>query len=130
MKALLALIGVSCAMMCLAVVAVVELVARYLPILIIAGLLWAGWRVWRARRRHVSVHAAPIVVAPDPRALPAPALTDRDRDVYLVAGDHRGLRPPLTPLDPDSAMFSSHRLVRTPAALPAARRRRRGRVRP
>ncbi|WP_116377273.1 hypothetical protein [Mycobacterium sp. MFM001] len=129
MKALLALIGMSCAMMCLAVVAVVELVARCLPLLIIAGLLWAGWRVWRARRR--TAHgAAPVVLVPEPRPLPAPTLADRYPDVYLVAGDHRGLRPPLTPLDTDSAVFSSHRLVRTPAALPAAQRRHRGRVRP
>ncbi|WP_152967054.1 hypothetical protein [Mycobacterium heckeshornense] len=130
MKALLAVIGMSCAVMCLAVLAVVELIARYLPVLIIAALAWAGWRVWRARRR-APLRAAPIVVDPEPRHLPTPLSTHRDGDVYLVAGDHRGLRPPLTPFDADSAVFSSHRLVRTPAALPAARRRRpRGRVRP
>lgn len=130
MKALLALIGMSCAMMCLAVLAVVELIARYLPVLIIAAVLWAGWRVLCARRGRAPHRADPIVVAPEPRPLPSPVSTHGDGDVYLVAGDHRGLRPPLTPLDADGAMFSSCRLVRTPAALPAARRRPRGRVRP
>lgn len=129
MKALLALIGMSCAMVCLAVVTVVELIARYLPLLIVAALLWAGWRVWRTRRR-APLRPAPIAVMSEPRPLPAPTFAARDSDVYLVAGDHRGLRPPLTPLDADNAVFSSHRLVRTPAALPAARRRPRGRVRP
>jgi hypothetical protein len=129
MKALLAIAGVGCAMLCLTVVAVVELIARYLPLLLAAAFVSCVLRWWNARRRAIAAQAGPIVVS---RALPPlePSVPD-ESDVYLVAGDHRGLRPPLTPLGGGDVVPSGTQPLRTSAIRPAAPRRRRGgRVRP
>jgi hypothetical protein len=128
MKVLLAVMGIGCTVMCLAVVAVIDLIARCIPALIAAGLLWIGWRVWQSRRRHPGpVHMSAPVPAPAPLPLQAPQNTE----VSLVAGDHRGLRPPLTPLDSPGAVTAHHYgVVGARAGRVVARRRPGARVRP
>jgi len=106
MKVLLAAAGVITAMMCFAIVVLVEVLTRLLPVLIVAVLLWALWRIWQCRRHAHPVSAVPLLV--DPALEPAaavPALLMAQRplpapppEVFLAAGDHLGLRPPLTPL--------------------------------
>jgi hypothetical protein len=99
MKVLLASAGLVFAMMCFALVAIVEVLARLLPLLILAALLWGGWRIWQARRSRPADTPVPVAVPqPDPIAPPI-----ADPDVYLVAGDHLGMRPPLTPLQTPEA---------------------------
>jgi hypothetical protein len=110
MKVLLGSAGLVFAMMCFALVVIVEVLARLLPVLILAALLWAGWRIWQARRSRpadtpVQPLAAPFA-APVPVAMPQPdpiAPPIADPDVYPVAGDHLGMRPPLTPLQTPEA---------------------------
>jgi hypothetical protein len=92
-------------MMCFALVVIVEVLARLLPVLILAALLWGGWRIWQARRSRLASTPVPLLsapfAAPVPVAMPQPdpiAPLIADPDVYLVAGDHLGMRPPLTPL--------------------------------
>ena len=105
MKVLLAAAGLVFAMMCFALVVIVEVLARLLPWLILAALLWGGWRIWQARRNRLADTPIPLLAAPfaapTREAMPqhgplAPPIADPD--VYLVAGDHLGMRPPLTPL--------------------------------
>ena len=109
MKVLLASAGLVFAMMCFALVAIVEVLARLLPVLILAALLWAGWRIWQARRSRLADTPVPPLAAPFaavPVAMPQPAPIAppiADPDVYLVAGDHLGMRPPLTPLQTPEA---------------------------
>ena len=104
MKVLLAAAGLVFAMMCFALVVIVEVLARLLPVLILAALLWGGWRIWQARRSRPADTPVPLLApfpAPAPVAMPQPAPIAppiADPDVYLVAGDHLGMRPPLTPL--------------------------------
>lgn len=105
MKVLLAAAGLVFAMMCFALVVIVEVLARLLPWLILAALLWGGWRIWQARRSRLASTPVPPLAAPFaapvPVAMPQPAPIAppiADPDVYLVAGDHLGMRPPLTPL--------------------------------
>lgn len=105
MKVLLASAGLVFAMMCFALVVIVEVLARLLPWLILAALLWGGWRIWQARRSRLASTPVPLLsapfAAPVPVAMPQPdpiAPPIADPDVYLVAGDHLGMRPPLTPL--------------------------------
>lgn len=105
MKVLLAAAGLVFAMMCFALVVIVEVLARLLPWLILAALLWGGWRIWQARRSRLASTPVPLLsapfAAPVPVAMPQPdpiAPPIADPDVYLVAGDHLGMRPPLTPL--------------------------------
>jgi hypothetical protein len=110
MKVLLAAAGLVFAMMCFALVVIVEVLARLLPVLIVAALLWGGWRIWQARRSRPAETAVPLLGATFPAPAPvemsqtapiAPQTTDPD--VYLVAGDHLGMRPPLTPLQTPEA---------------------------
>ena len=95
-------------MMCFALVVIVEVLARLLPWLILAALLWGGWRIWQARRSRppaTRYHCwRPFPGGPVAMPQPAPiAPPIADPDVYLVAGDHLGMRPPLTPLQPPEA---------------------------
>jgi hypothetical protein len=111
MKVLLAAAGLVFATMCFALVVIVEVLARLLPVLILAVLLWGGWRIWQARRSRPADSAVPLLAAPFPAPgpvatppQPAPiAAPIADPDVYLVAGDHLGLRPPLTALQTPQA---------------------------
>ena len=110
MKVLLASAGLVFAMMCFALVVIVEVIARVLPWLILAALLWGGWRIWQARRSRLAGTPVPLLsapfAAPVPVAMPQPDLIAppiADPDVYLVAGDHLGMRPPLTPLQTPEA---------------------------
>ena len=73
MKVLLAAAGLVFAMMCFALVVVVEVLARLLPVLILAVLLWGGWRIWQARRSRLADTAVPLLAAPFPA--PAPVAT-------------------------------------------------------
>ena len=108
MKVLLASAGLVFAMMCFALVVIVEVLARLLPVLILAALLWAGWRIWQARRSRLADTPVPPLAGrgagPRSDATAAPiAAPIADPDVYLVAGDHLGMRPPLTPLQTPEA---------------------------
>jgi hypothetical protein len=106
MKVLLAAAGLEFAMMCFALMVIVEVLARSLPMLILAALLWGGWRIWQARRSRLADTPGSLLVAPAPLAMPQPApiaAPIADPDVYLVAGDHLGLRPPLTALQTPQA---------------------------
>jgi hypothetical protein len=118
MKVLLAAAGLVLAMMCFALVVIVEVLARLLPWLILAALLWGGWRIWQARRNRpantpVALLAAPVA-APTRVAMPqhgpiAPPIADPD--VYLVAGDHLGMRPPMSPLHTPDATDAHRRVL-------------------
>jgi hypothetical protein len=118
MKVLLAAAGLVFAMMCFALVVVVEVLARLLPMLILAALLWGGWRIWQARRSRLADTPGPLLAAPAPLAMPQPApiaAPIADPDVYLVAGDHLGMRPPLTALQtPDATDVQGRVLVLRP----------------
>jgi hypothetical protein len=110
MKVLLASVGLVFATICFALVVIVEVLARLLPMLILAALLWGGWRIWQARRSRLADTSVPPLAAqfaaPVPVAMPQPApiaAPIADPDVYLVAGDHLGMRPPLTPLQTPEA---------------------------
>ncbi|MCX2931728.1 hypothetical protein ORI20_15710 [Mycobacterium sp. CVI_P3] len=118
MKVLLAAAGLVFAMMCFALVVIVEVLARLLPVLILAALLWGGWRIWRARRTRPATTPVPLLAAPFPAPIPvampqpapiAPPIADPD--VYLVAGDHLGMRPPRTPLQTPEATDVQGRLL-------------------
>jgi hypothetical protein len=122
MKVLLAAAGLVFAMMCFALVVIVEVLARLLPVLILAALLWGGWRIWQARRSRPAATPVPLLAAPFPApasvAMPQPAAIAppiADPDVYLVAGDHLGMRPPLTPLQtPEASDVQGRVLVLRP----------------
>lgn len=122
MKVLLASAGLVLAMMCFALVVIVEVLARLLPWLILAALLWGGWRIWQARRSRLASTPVPLLsapfAAPVPVAMPQPdpiAPPIADPDVYLVAGDHLGMRPPLTPLQtPEASDVQGRVLVLRP----------------
>jgi hypothetical protein len=118
MKVVLAAAGLVFAMMCFALVVIVEVLARLLPWLILAALLWGGWRIWQARRIRLADTPVPLLAAPfaaPPRAATpqhgplAPPIADPD--VYLVAGDHLGMRPPLTPLQTAEATDGHERVL-------------------
>lgn len=118
MKVLLAAAGLVFAMMCFALVVIVEVLARLLPVLILAAILWGGWRIWQARRSRPAATPMPLLAAPFPAlapvAMPQPAPI-ADADVYLVAGDHLGMRPPLTPLQtPEASDVQGRVLVLRP----------------
>jgi hypothetical protein len=122
MKVLLAAAGLVFTMMCFALVVIVEVLARLLPVLILAALLWGGWRIWQAHRSRPAATPVPLLAAPFPApapvemSQPAPiAPPTNDPDVYLVAGDHLGMRPPLTPLQtPEAADVEGRVLVLRP----------------
>jgi hypothetical protein len=118
MKVLLAAAGLVFAMMSFALVVIVEVLARLLPMLILAALLWGGWRIWRARRSRPAATPVPLLAAPVPAGMPQPAPIAppiADPDVYLVAGDHLGMRPPLTPLQtPEASDVQGRVLVLRP----------------
>src|SRR4051812_34640345 len=93
MKVLFAAAGLVFAMMCFALVVIVDVLARLLPMLILAALVWGGWRIWQARRSRLADTPGPLLAAPALLAMqqPAPiAAPIADPDVYLVAGDHLG----------------------------------------
>jgi hypothetical protein len=122
MKVLLASAGLVFAMMCFALVVIVEVLARLLPWLILAALLWGGWRIWQVRRSRPAGTPVPLLAAPFPApasvAMPQPgpiAPPVPNPEVYLVAGDHLGMRPPLTPLQtPESSDVQGRVLVLRP----------------
>ena len=82
MKVLLAAAGLVFAMMCFALVVIVEVLARLLPVLILAALLWAGWRIWQARRSRLADTPVPPLAAPfaAPSRSDATASPDRTAD--------------------------------------------------
>jgi hypothetical protein len=113
MKVLLAAAGLVFATMCFALVVIVEVLARLLPVLILAAFLWGGWRIWQARSRAAAT-PVPLLPAPASVAMPEPAAIAppiADPDVYLVAGDHLGMRPPLTPLQTPEASHVQGRVL-------------------
>ena len=79
MKVLLAAAGLVFAMMCFALVVIVEVLARLLPVLILAALLWGGWRIWQARRSRPADTAVPLLAAPFPAPAPRDATASPDR---------------------------------------------------
>lgn len=102
MKVLLGVAGLAFAMMCFALVVILEVVARLLPMLILVALVWGGWRIRKARRRRPPNTLMPLWAkpfpAPVPATMPRPTLIPpptADPDEFLVAGDHLGMRPPL-----------------------------------
>ena len=66
MRVLLAAAGLVFAMMCFALVVIVEVLARLLPVLILAALLWGGWRIWQARRSRPTGTSVPLLPFPVP----------------------------------------------------------------
>ena len=83
MKVLLAAAGLVFATMCFALVVIVEVLARLLPVLILAVLLWGGWRIWQGRRSRPADSAVPLLAAPFPAPGPVAMTTaspDRSTD--------------------------------------------------
>src|SRR5271166_1012396 len=66
-KMMLALVGVAVSAAALAVLVIVELLARLLPVLVLAGLCWVAFTVWRRPHRpRPHQRAAPAQPAPSP----------------------------------------------------------------
>ncbi|WP_229481186.1 hypothetical protein [Mycolicibacterium mageritense] len=111
MKLVLAIVAMGCAMTCLVLLAVLDLVVRNLPLVGVAVAVWAGARWWLRRRRNRDDDTAadPMFAlprphgwagqwAPGPRpghgSVVTPVVPAESGDVCLVSGDEHGLRPP------------------------------------
>lgn len=94
MKMMLALAGVAVSAAALAVLVIVELLARLLPVLVLAGLCWVAFTVWRRTHRpRLHQRAAPAQPAPSPSPAPVrvlPPVTVSAQRRYPVMGADTG----------------------------------------
>ncbi|MBP2456197.1 hypothetical protein [Mycolicibacterium lutetiense] len=103
MKLLLTVLAMGCALAGLVVVAVLDLIISYWPLVCVLVAVWLGAR-WLLRHRgeadrdhagHLCNSMAPqaSIVHPVGNDMPLSAAAG---ELYLVRGDERGLRPPPT----------------------------------
>ncbi|SKK91655.1 Uncharacterised protein [Mycobacteroides abscessus subsp. massiliense] len=103
MKLLLTVLAMGCALAGLAVVAVLDLILSYWPLVCVLVAVWLGARWWLRHRGEVDRdHAGHLCNSMAPQAsivhpvgndIPLSAAAG---ELYLVRGDESGLRPPPT----------------------------------
>lgn len=104
MKLLLTVLAMGCALVGLAVVAVLDLIVSHWPLVCVLVAVWLGARWWLRRRGEADrdhaghlcnapVSPASSIVQPVGNGRPLSAAAG---ELYLVRGDENGLRPPPT----------------------------------